>query len=48
MLVTKNINSSYTISEMVENHLVTKCYYGYSKKEAISIFKEEIKNEKTS
>lgn len=39
MLVERNINGSYSISDVIDGHLVTRTYYGYSKREAIRLFR---------
>lgn len=44
MTCTKNkINGSWVISDIVGGYLVTRTYYGYTKKEAIQMFKNEVK-----
>lgn len=43
MNITKNINGSLTVSDIINGHLVSKTYYGYNIKEAKNIFKEETK-----
>ena len=41
MIIEKNINGSWTISELVNGALMSRTYYGYTKREAISLFQEE-------
>jgi hypothetical protein len=47
MTTTKNPNGSYTVSEIVNGYLVSRTYYGYTKRDAIRIFKNECVKEKT-
>ncbi len=47
MLVEKIFPSGgYCISELVNGYLVTQRYFGYSKKEAIRLFRQFIKEQK--
>lgn len=39
MTVTRQLNGSYEISDMVEGHRLARSYYGYTRKEAISLFR---------
>ena len=41
MTVTKNLNGSYTISDIINGYLVSKTYYGYTLKESKRLFKLE-------
>ena len=43
MLVERNTNGSYTVSELIEGHLTSRTYYGYSKADSISMFKQDVK-----
>lgn len=43
MSVEKNYQGGYVISDIIGGYLVTKSYYGYTKREAISLFKKETK-----
>ena len=43
MIVEKNVYGAYVISDIVRGQYVSKQYYYYSKKEAISKFKREVK-----
>ena len=36
------VNGSWSVSAMVNNRLVRRSYYGFTKKEAITEFKEEV------
>jgi hypothetical protein len=38
-----NYNGTWVISDIVDGYLVTRKYMGYTKKEAVDMFKEEIK-----
>ena len=47
MTVTRNpVNGSLTISRYVKDlgHLVTQTYYDYTRKEAISLFREHVRD----
>lgn len=39
MLIERNLNGSYTISETIKGQLYTKTFYGYTRKEAVQRFK---------
>lgn len=41
MSITKNIHGAYVVSDIIEGYLVTRQYYGYTKKEALRFFQEE-------
>ena len=43
MTVDKNSEGAWRVSDIINGYLVTKRYYGYTKKEAIKMFKEEYK-----
>ena len=43
MSITKNVNGYYVISDIIDGYLVTKTYGGYSRKESIRLFKQEVK-----
>lgn len=43
MLIEKGKYGQYIVSDIVENVLVTKQYYGYTKKEAKKLFNEELR-----
>ena len=41
MTIERNHEGAYVISDIIGGYLVTKRYYGYTKREAIKLFKEE-------
>lgn len=41
MSVERTIQGAWKVSAIVEGYLVTKQYFGYTKREAIALFKEE-------
>ena len=41
MSVERNYEGAYVISDIVNGYLVTKRYYGYTKREAVALFKKE-------
>lgn len=41
MTITRNHNGSFTVSAMRGEYLVSRTYYGYTKREALAIFKQE-------
>ena len=41
MTIDKNNQGAWRISDIINNHLVTKVYYYYTKKEAIQRFKQQ-------
>jgi uncharacterized protein (DUF39 family) len=41
--IEKNYSGAYVISDVVNGYLVTKQYYGYTKREAVALFKKESK-----
>jgi hypothetical protein len=43
MSIRKNYLGGYVISDIIANHLFERCYYGYSKREAIRLFKIDAK-----
>ena len=43
MSVERNVYGAYVISDIVNGYLVTKQYYGYTKREAVALFKKETK-----
>lgn len=47
MNITKNHDGALIIQDIVKGYLITRKYYFYTKKEAISRFKNEIKELKT-
>ena len=48
MTIEKQSNGSLLISDIVNGYYVKKVYYFYSKKEAMKLFKEYIKQEKAA
>jgi hypothetical protein len=46
MTITKNHNGSLTVSKVINGYLYTKTYYGYTKKEAVSLYTRETKGGK--
>lgn len=40
------INGAWCCSDIVNGYLFKRVYYGYSKREATALFKQEVKNEK--
>lgn len=43
MLIERNIYGAYVISDIINGYLVTKQYYGYTKRESIRRFKADTK-----
>ena len=41
MTVERNHEGAYVISDIINGYLVTKRYYGYTKKQAVKLFREE-------
>lgn len=39
MTIDKNNEGAWRISDVINNHLITKVYYYYTKKEAMQLFK---------
>lgn len=46
MTITKLHSGAWQVSEIVNGYLLTRTYYGYTKREAISEFISEFKEEK--
>ena len=46
MIVERQSNGSILISDIVDGYWIKKVYYFYSKKEAMKLFREYIKQEK--
>ena len=40
MTIERNHDGGYVISDIVNGYLVTKRYYGYTKKQAMKMFRE--------
>jgi len=43
MTATKDIRGAWVVSGLVDGHLVTRRYYGYTKREAVAMWREEAK-----
>jgi len=43
MTIERNYEGAYVVSDIVGGYLVTRSYYGYTRREAIALFKAEIK-----
>lgn len=43
MTIERNHEGAYVISDIIAGYLVTKRYYGYTKREAIRMFREDTK-----
>jgi len=41
MTIDKNAEGAWRISDIIGGYLVTRRYYGYTKREAIKLFKEQ-------
>jgi len=41
MTIERNSEGAYVISDIIAGYLVTRRYYGYTKREAVQLFKEE-------
>ncbi len=46
MSIHKNREGAYVISDIVAGHLFTRAYYGYTKREAISLFRQARRKER--
>ena len=42
---TRNLNGSLTVSTIEYGRLIQQTYYGYSKREAVRLFREHVRNE---
>lgn len=42
MTIAKNHDGAYVISQVVSGYLITKRYYGYTKREAVALFTQEV------
>jgi len=48
MIITKQLNGSYLITDIVKGYWIKQVYYFYTKKEAIKLFRQyrkKLKNE---
>ena len=43
MTIEKNREGAYVISDIVSGYLVTRSYYGHTKREAVRLFREHIR-----
>lgn len=43
MTIERNHEGAYVISDIIAGYLVTKRYYGYTKREAIRMFRKDTK-----
>ena len=43
MSIERNFEGAYVVSDIIGGYLVVRRYYGYTKKEAIALFKSEMK-----
>jgi hypothetical protein len=46
MIIEKGRQGQWIISEIIDSYLITKTFFGYTKKMAIKLFKKEIKKER--
>lgn len=46
MTIEQNQDGAWIISALVGNHLLTRRFYGYTRREAIQAFREAIKSER--
>jgi hypothetical protein len=46
MTIDKNREGAWRVSDIVAGYLVTRTYYFYTKKEAVRLFREEMKGTK--
>lgn len=42
MTVTKNHEGALVVSALAHGYLITRTYYGYTRKEALALFKREL------
>ena len=42
MTTAKNIHGAWVVSGIVAGHLVTRRYYGYTKAQAVKLWREEV------
>ncbi len=43
MIIEKNREGAYVISDIVSGYLVTRSYYGYTKRESVRLFRTYIR-----
>ncbi len=46
MLIERNYEGAWIISDIVAGYFITRRYYGYTKMEAIRLFKMEMKGQR--
>ena len=46
MIAERNVNGYWIISDIIDGYLIRRVYIGYTKKEAIKLFKQEIRRMK--
>ena len=46
MTIEKNREGAYVISDIVSGYLVTRSYYGYTKRDAVRLFRAHIRGAK--
>lgn len=46
MLIERNYEGAWIISDIVAGYFITRRYYGYTKREAIRLFKMEMKGKR--
>lgn len=42
-MIVERINGGWSICELINNHLERRRYFGYTRREAVKLFKEETK-----
>jgi hypothetical protein len=42
MTIEKTIQGAWRLSAIVDNHIVTRVYFGYTKRQALNAFREEM------
>jgi hypothetical protein len=45
MNIEKNREGAYVISDIVSGYLVTRSYYGYTKRESVRLFRQYMRGE---
>lgn len=43
MSITRTIHGGWQVSDIIGNHLFTRTYYGFTKREAVKAFREDSK-----
>lgn len=44
VIVTRNFNGSLNVSDIVKGYFVTRTYYGYTRRQAVRMFKQYVKS----